>query len=75
MPQVRGVVTAADRRFWSSGNPWSRHTLTGGEEKGVPPLLAATVARRQPKVSKMSSLHRPDAVCEYLIVFSGLECR
>jgi hypothetical protein len=47
--------------------------LTRGEEQCVPPSLAATVARRQPKVSKMSSPRRPDAVGEHLIVFSGLE--
>jgi hypothetical protein len=36
--------------------------------------LAATVARRQPKVSKASSPRRPDVVGEDLIVFSGPEC-
>jgi hypothetical protein len=45
--------------------------LTQGEEQGVPSSLAATVARRQPKVSKMSSLRRPDGVDEHLIMFNG----
>jgi hypothetical protein len=47
--------------------------LTRGEEQGVPQSLAAIIAHRQPKVSKTSSLCRPDAVGEHLIVFSGPE--
>jgi hypothetical protein len=49
--------------------------LTQGEEQGAPPLLAAPVARRQPKVCKTSSPRCPDAVGEHLIMFSGLEQR
>jgi hypothetical protein len=47
--------------------------LTRGEDQGAPLSLAATVARRQPKLSKTSSPHRPDAVGEHLITFSGPE--
>jgi hypothetical protein len=49
--------------------------LTRGEEQGAPSSLAATVTRRQPKVSKTSSLCRPDAIGEDLVMFSGLEHR
>jgi hypothetical protein len=73
MPRVQGAVTAAALQFWSLENPWSHQMLTQGEEQGEPPSQAATIARRQPKVSKTSSPRRPDAVGEHLIMFSGPE--
>jgi hypothetical protein len=75
MPRVRGAVTTTARWFWSLENPWSHCTLTQGEEKGASPSLVATVAHRQPKVSKTSSPRRPDAVGEHLIMFSEPERR
>jgi hypothetical protein len=45
--------------------------LTRGEEQDESSSLAATVARRQPKVSKTSSPRRPDDVVEDLVMFSG----
>jgi hypothetical protein len=73
MPQVRGAVATAARRFWSPKKPWSCCTLTQGDEQGAPPSLATIVACRQPKVSKTSSPRHPDAVGEDLVVFSGTE--
>jgi hypothetical protein len=53
--------------FSSLENPLRCHTSTRGEEQGALLSPATIVARRHPKVSKMGSPHRHDAVGENLI--------